>query len=44
MTTAYPLTWPPGFPRTKPDSGGSHERMAELNAAIAAARKELGDG
>lgn len=27
-----------------PDNGGSNELMAELNAAIAAARKELGDG
>jgi hypothetical protein len=27
-----------------PDNGGSHERMAELNAAIAEARKELGNG
>lgn len=27
--------------RAHPDSGGSHEKMAELNAAIAQARKEL---
>lgn len=27
-----------------PDNGGSHERMAELNAAIAEARRELGNG
>lgn len=27
-----------------PDNGGSHERMAELNAAIDEARKELGNG
>lgn len=28
--------------RAHPDCGGSHERMAELNAAIGAARAELG--
>ena len=27
-----------------PDNGGSNEKMAELNAAIAEARKELGNG
>lgn len=40
MTAAYPLSWPPGWPRTKARERGPYR--TELSAALKNLRRELG--